>query len=72
MADGVIVRCCNNCANLIDYPKNNSYGDVQHLCIKTGHFVTGADRDIIKVKRYSPGGKELPCSWKERVGKANN
>ena len=28
-------KCCRNCANLIDYPKNNRYGDVNHLCIVT-------------------------------------
>lgn len=60
-------HCCNNCANRIDYPKKNAYGDVEHLCTKTGYFVSGLDKDVDKIKRYSPGGKELPCEWKERI-----
>lgn len=38
-----MTKCCRNCANLIDYPKNNRYGDVNHLCIVTGYFATGID-----------------------------
>ncbi len=61
---GTMTKCCRNCANLIDYPKNNHYGDVKHLCIVTGYFATGIDKDISKIKRYSPGGRELQCKWK--------
>lgn len=61
---GMIKKCCRNCYNLIDYPKKNSYNDVQHLCIVTGYFTTGIDKDITKIKRFSPGGKKLKCEWK--------
>ncbi len=60
----MMVKCCRNCAHLIDYPRNNRYGDVEHLCIVTGYLTTGIDRDISKIKRYSPGGRELQCKWK--------
>ena len=59
-------KCCRNCANLIDYPKNNRYGDVEHLCIVTGYLTMGIDRNISKIKRYSPGGRELQGRWKEK------
>lgn len=61
-----MIKCCDNCANLIPYPRNNKYSDVDYLCIKTGYFVSGRDKDITKVKRYSPGGKELECKWKSK------
>ncbi len=61
-----MVKCCNNCANIIPYSKNNSYGDADYLCIKTGYFVTGRDKDITKIKRCTPGGKELTCEWKQK------
>lgn len=58
-----MVKCCRSCANLVDYPKNNRYGDIEYLCIVTGYFATGIDKDISKIKRYSPGGRELQCEW---------
>jgi hypothetical protein len=57
-------KCCRNCANRIEYPQHNRYGDVKHLCIKTGYFLTGIDKDINKVKRYTPGGRELVCEYR--------
>jgi len=61
-----MIKCCRNCKNLVGFPKNNRYGDVDHFCIVTSYFVTGIDKDINKVKRYSPGEKELQCKWKEK------
>ncbi len=63
---GTIIKTCGNCANIVEYPRNNRYNDIDYLCLKTGYFVQGLERDITKVKRYSPGGKELKCEWKER------
>ncbi len=60
------MKCCDNCKNLIEYPKNNRYHDIVYLCLVTGYFVHGRDKDISKIKRYSPGGKELKCSWKPK------
>lgn len=75
LADGMEYKCCRNCGNLMEYPKNNRYGDISHLCLATGYFTSGVDKDIAKVKRYSPGGKELKCQWKQnrsRKGNGNN
>ena len=60
------IRCCRNCGNLIDYPTGNKYGDVHHFCLVTGYYVTSIDKDSTKVKRFTPGGKELHCLWKEK------
>ncbi len=60
-----MIRCCRNCANLVDIPRKNSYGDIDHLCLATSYYTTGIDKDITKVKRYTPGGRELKCEWKE-------
>lgn len=60
------MKCCRNCKNLIAYPKNNRYGDVDYLCTVTSYFTSGIDKDITKVKRYSPGGKELLCNWQPK------
>ena len=62
----IMTKCCRNCANLIDYPKNNRYWDVEHLCMVTGYLTCGIDKDITKIKRYSPGGRELKCEWKAK------
>lgn len=61
-----LVKSCNNCTNLVLFPKNNRYGDVDYFCIETGYYVTGKDKDVTKVKRYSPGGKELKCKWRQK------
>lgn len=54
-------RCCLNCKNLVQFPRGNSYGDIDYLCIKTGYFVVNVGADVKKIKRYTPGGKELVC-----------
>lgn len=59
----IMVCNCKNCGNLVESPKNNSFKDIEHFCLVTGYFVTGIDKDSTKVKRYTPGGRELPCSW---------
>lgn len=56
-------KCCRNCKNLIACPRNNRYGDVDYFCLITGYYTSGIDKDISKVKRFSPGGKELSCQW---------
>lgn len=54
-------RCCLNCKHLVQFPRGNSYGDIDYLCIKTGYFVVNVGADVKKIKRYTPGGKELVC-----------
>lgn len=56
-------RCCLNCKNLVQFPRGNSYGDIDYLCIKTGYFVVNVGADVKKIKRYTPGGKELVCCY---------
>lgn len=58
---GIKKRCCLNCKHLVQFPRGNSYGDIDYLCIKTGYFVVNVGADVKKIKRYTPGGKELVC-----------
>ena len=64
MADSI--KTCRKCRHLAAYPRNNSYHDVDYLCLKTGYFCSGIDKDITKVKRYSPGGRELKCEFESK------
>lgn len=59
-----MIECCANCEYLINYPRNNRYGDVDHFCAVTGYFTHGIYKDRNKVKRFTPGGKELKCEYK--------
>ena len=59
-------ECCANCSNCIAVPKNNSYGDIDHWCLCTGYYLTGIHKDHRKVRRYSPGGKELTCDYRAK------
>lgn len=65
--EDIYIECCANCKNCLDYPRGNKYGDVDHLCIVSGYFVTGMHKDRTKVKRYSPGGRELPCKYERKI-----
>lgn len=58
-----MVECCMNCKHRVSIPKNNSYGDVEHFCLKTGYFLHGVNKDRHKVKRFSPSGRELKCEY---------
>ena len=64
--DHIPERCCLTCKSLVEFPRNNRYGDMDHLCIKTGYFTHGTTKDVAKVKRYAPGGRELPCKWEPK------
>ena len=59
-------KCCANCRYLVDFPKKNRYGDIGHLCTKTGYMTTGITKDADKVKRFTPGGRELICSFEPK------
>lgn len=50
-------RCCANCKFLIDYPKNNAYGDVEHLCVKLGLYIFGIHKDLDKAQFFMGDGK---------------
>lgn len=60
------VECCNTCKHLLHYPKNNSYGDVEHLCVVTGYFVSGIYKDRNKLESHTPGGRKLECRYEKR------
>lgn len=66
-----MTECCINCKHCIATPKNNRYGDIEYFCIATGYFLHGVTKDRNKVKRYSPGGKELECQY-EKSSKPNS
>lgn len=59
------IKCCANCGHCIAFPKNNSYGDIEYFCTVNGYFTVQAHKDISKVKRFTPGGRELECRYEE-------
>lgn len=60
------VECCANCKHLIDYPKGNRYGDVEHLCLITGYYTHAIYKDRKTIKRFTPGGRELKCRYERK------
>lgn len=68
-----MTECCANCRHCVVKPKNNRYGDMEYFCLITGYFLIGAYKDRNKVKRYTPGGRELECRYErildEKLGK---
>ena len=60
------VECCANCAYLMDFPKGNKYGDVEHFCLITGYYTHNIHKDRKTIKHFSPGGKELHCHYKNK------
>lgn len=65
------IECCANCRYRLDYPRNNKYGDVDYLCVISGYFMIDIYNDNRKIKRYSPGGKELKCRYEKIKIKKN-
>ena len=62
-----MTECCNNCRYCISTPKDNKYGDIEYFCLATGYFLHGINKDRNKIKRFSPGGKELECRYERKV-----
>lgn len=48
-------RCCANCKYLLSFERHNSYGDIDHLCVRLGRFILGIYKDIDKVQFYKIG-----------------
>lgn len=63
-----MIECCANCKKCIAIPRNNRYGDIDYFCIATGYYLHGILKDRSKVKRFSPGGKELECQYEASNG----
>ena len=61
-----MIECCANCKHLISTPKNNRYGDMEHFCMVTGYLTHQINKDRNKIKRFTPGGKELECKYERR------
>lgn len=61
------VRCCASCNNLVPIPRNNSYDDIDYLCICNGYYCSSIYKDRAKIKSLSPGGKELICHWTPNI-----
>lgn len=62
-----IIECCANCKHCLDIPKNNTYGDIEHLCLVNSYYVHSVNKDKNKLKRFSPGGKELECRYERKM-----
>lgn len=62
-----MIECCANCQHCLSYPRNNRYGDIDFLCVINGYFLHGINKDKNKVKHFSPGGKELKCTYERRT-----
>lgn len=52
-------KCCANCRYLIPYPKNNAYNDIDYLCAKIGHYITGRYVNIEKAQFFMGDGKTV-------------
>ncbi len=52
-------KCCARCKYLLEYPRNNSYGDADYLCVKLGRFISGRYVDIEKATFFLGDGKTL-------------
>lgn len=50
-------KCCANCEHLLEYPRDNAYGDADYLCIKLGKYVSGRYADITKAAFFLGDGK---------------
>lgn len=61
------VECCANCKNCVAYPKNNRYGDVDYMCLISGYYISGVHKDRNKVRRFTPGGRELECRYEKEL-----
>ena len=52
-------RCCLNCKNLVQFPRGNSYGDIDYLCFKTGYFIVNVGADVKKRTRLLPRKQQI-------------
>lgn len=57
------IKCCATCKYLVSHPKGNRYGDMEHFCLKTSYMVGQIHKNRDMVKSYTPGGKELNCTY---------
>lgn len=61
-----MIKCCANCKNCVSIPRNNSYNDIDYLCVISSYFVIGIHKDINRIKHLTPGGRELECKYESK------
>ena len=63
-----MVKCCANYMWYVDIPKNNRYGDVDHVFIKSGMYMTRKDskKDLTKYQFTGKWARER-CSFEPDV-----
>lgn len=60
------IECCKNCKHCVAYPKNNRYDDVDYMCLISGYYIIGTDKDRNKIERYTVGGRKLECRYERK------
>lgn len=62
------MKCCDNCFWLNKVPKNNAYGDIENICIKTGMYFTRNDikKDLDK-HEFSSNWTKKHCEYREKT-----
>lgn len=48
-------------------PRNNSYNDIDYLCVISSYFVIDIHKDINRIKHLTPGGRELECKYEPEI-----
>ncbi len=61
-----IIDCCANCKHCLEYPRGNRYGDIDYMCAINGYYLRSINKDISKIKRLTPGGRELECRYERK------
>lgn len=61
-----MVECCMNCKYCIGIPRNNKYQDMDYLCFISSYYVNSIDKKRSEIKRFTPGGRELKCKYKQK------
>lgn len=60
------IACCANCKHCLEYPRGNRYGDIDYMCVINGYFMHSINKDISKIKHFTPGGRELECRYERK------
>ena len=63
-----IVKCCKNCKWLEEFPRKNWYGDVDHICMRSGMHILGSDieKDLTKYM-FSSEWTRKNCNYSEKT-----
>lgn len=61
-----VIDCCANCKHCLEFPRKNRYGDIDYMCAINGYFMHSINKDISKIKHFTPGGRELECRYERK------